>query len=93
MVVVEPEADFVTGMDTELVTQLLRDDDLTFPPNSVSHTAEYNHPGWRDLSAELDVERDRLTASRRRRPARRSQTRNRTGVRIALAGAGYEEDG
>lgn len=48
--VVEPEGDFVTRMDTQLVAELLRDDDLTFRPNSVSHTDEYNLPRGRVLA-------------------------------------------
>ncbi|MDV7390459.1 hypothetical protein RZS08_03855, partial [Arthrospira platensis SPKY1] len=40
--VVEPEGDFVTRTDAQLVAQVLRDDDLTFRPHTMSHTIEYN---------------------------------------------------
>ncbi len=49
MVVVAPEADLVTRLDTELVPQLLRDDDLTFGADPVSHTDKYNLTPWVSL--------------------------------------------
>ena len=42
MIAVAPEADFVTGFDTEFVTQLLGNHDLPLGPYSVSHTSQYN---------------------------------------------------
>jgi hypothetical protein len=42
VVVVEPEADLVARLDPELVTKLLRDDDLPLRPDSMSHTEQYN---------------------------------------------------
>lgn len=42
VVVVPPEADLVARLDPELVSQLLGDDDLTFGPDTVSHTDKYN---------------------------------------------------
>ena len=45
MVVVAPEADFVTGLDPELVRQLLRDADLPFGTDAMSHTSEYDFGG------------------------------------------------
>lgn len=38
VVIVEPEVDLVTGFDTELVTELLGDDDLPLGAYAVSHT-------------------------------------------------------
>ncbi len=42
MIVVAPEADFVARLDAELITKLLRDDDLPFRTDTVSHTRQYN---------------------------------------------------
>lgn len=42
VIVVEPEGDFVTWMDSQLVAQVLRDDNLPLRPNSMSHTIKYN---------------------------------------------------
>jgi hypothetical protein len=42
MIIVPPEADLVAGLDPELVSQLLWDDNLTLGPDTVSHTDEYN---------------------------------------------------
>ena len=42
MIVVEPEADLVARVETQLVPELLRDHDLTLRSNSMSHTQEYN---------------------------------------------------
>jgi len=42
VIVVPPEADLVTRLDPQLVSQLLWDDDLTLGPNTMSHTDEYN---------------------------------------------------
>ena len=42
VVIVEPEIDLVAWFDTELVSQLLGDDDLPFGTNPMSHTTKYN---------------------------------------------------
>lgn len=42
MVVVSPEADLVARLNPELVTQLFRDDNLTFGADTMSHTSQYN---------------------------------------------------
>ncbi len=42
VVVVEPEADLVAWFDAEFVTKLLRDNDLSLRPDSMSHTDQYN---------------------------------------------------
>ncbi|HVM54307.1 MAG TPA: hypothetical protein VM262_14030 [Acidimicrobiales bacterium] len=42
VVFVEPEVDLVAWFDAELVSQLLRDDDLPFGTHAVSHTDEYD---------------------------------------------------
>lgn len=43
VVVVKPEADLVARFDAEFITKLLRDDDLSLRPDSMSHTYQYNH--------------------------------------------------
>lgn len=42
MIVVDPEADLVARLDPQLIAELLRNDDLAFRPDSMSHTTEYN---------------------------------------------------
>jgi hypothetical protein len=42
VIVVEPEADLVARLNAELIAKFLRDDDLSFRPNSMCHTGEYN---------------------------------------------------
>lgn len=42
VVVVTPEADLVSGLDAELVAELLGNDDLALRPDAVSHTNRYN---------------------------------------------------
>lgn len=44
VILVAPERHLVTGLDAELVTELLGDDDLALGTYSVGHTEEYNHP-------------------------------------------------
>ena len=45
MVVLAPEADLVTRLDPEFVSQLLGNDDLALRPDTMSHTDEYNSIG------------------------------------------------
>lgn len=55
VIVIEPEADLVARLDAQLVTQLLRDGDLTFRSDSVSHTAQYNSAtARRELRRQFD---------------------------------------
>ena len=42
MVVVAPEVDLVAWLDSKLVPELLRDDNLTLRADTVSHTVQYN---------------------------------------------------
>jgi len=45
MIAITPEGDLVAGLDTEHVAKVLRDDDLPFGANLVSHTRQYDSPG------------------------------------------------
>lgn len=42
-VTVEREIDLITGCETEFVADRLRDHDLTFRADTISHTDQYNH--------------------------------------------------
>lgn len=42
MVLVAPEADFIARLDAELVTEILRDDNLALRSHTMSHTEQYN---------------------------------------------------
>ena len=42
VVIVEPEVDLVAWFDAELVSQLLRNDNLAFGAHAMSHTTQYD---------------------------------------------------
>lgn len=51
MVIVAPEADLVTRLDPERVSQLLGDDDLALGSDAVGHTDKYNYGSLRTVFA------------------------------------------
>ena len=46
MVSVAPKRDLITGLDAQLVTQLLRDHHLALGTDTMSHTMKYNRLKW-----------------------------------------------
>jgi hypothetical protein len=42
MIAVAPETHLVARLDAQLVAQVLRDDDLTFRSDAMSHTSQYD---------------------------------------------------